>query len=126
MALVGKELGKDVGQWFRPSTSAGAIKYVDVAIFAAYMLTSLSDPWCKAPRCIARHLCHSRRPDLPDGCVFGITRSLRHRKLSRLGRRVVVVLIGIWLGVDSVNPIYYEITKVCDSWILLIIHVRSI
>ena len=29
MALVGKELGKDVGQWFRPSTTAGAIRCVD-------------------------------------------------------------------------------------------------
>ena len=28
MALVGKDLGKDVGQWFGPSTAAGAIKYV--------------------------------------------------------------------------------------------------
>jgi cysteine protease ATG4 len=27
MALAGKELGKDVGQWFGPSTAAGAIKY---------------------------------------------------------------------------------------------------
>lgn len=26
MALVGKDLGKDVGQWFGPSTAAGAIK----------------------------------------------------------------------------------------------------
>ncbi|EEB94478.1 hypothetical protein MPER_06700, partial [Moniliophthora perniciosa FA553] len=26
MALAGKELGKDVGQWFGPSTAAGAIK----------------------------------------------------------------------------------------------------
>lgn len=26
MALVGKELGKDVGQWFGPSTAAGAIR----------------------------------------------------------------------------------------------------
>ena len=28
MALVGKDLGKDVGQWFGPSTAAGAIKCV--------------------------------------------------------------------------------------------------
>jgi cysteine protease ATG4 len=28
MALAGKELGKDVGQWFGPSTAAGAIKSV--------------------------------------------------------------------------------------------------
>lgn len=26
MALAGKDLGKDVGQWFGPSTAAGAIK----------------------------------------------------------------------------------------------------
>ena len=29
MALAGKELGKDVGQWFEPSTAAGAIKCVN-------------------------------------------------------------------------------------------------
>ena len=28
MALAGKELGTDVGQWFGPSVAAGAIKYV--------------------------------------------------------------------------------------------------
>ena len=28
MALAGKELGKDVGQWFGPSTAAGAIRSV--------------------------------------------------------------------------------------------------
>ncbi len=32
MALAGKELGKDVGQWFGPSTAAGAIKYASYAI----------------------------------------------------------------------------------------------
>jgi cysteine protease ATG4 len=26
MALVGKQLGKEVGEWFGPSTAAGAIK----------------------------------------------------------------------------------------------------
>jgi len=28
MALIGKELGKEVGEWFGPSTAAGALKYV--------------------------------------------------------------------------------------------------
>jgi cysteine protease ATG4 len=32
MALAGKELGKDVGQWFGPRTAAGAIKCVDISI----------------------------------------------------------------------------------------------
>ena len=30
MALAGKELGTDVGQWFGPSVAAGAIKYVSL------------------------------------------------------------------------------------------------
>jgi hypothetical protein len=34
MALAGKELGKDVGQWFGPSTAAAAIKCVDIDIAA--------------------------------------------------------------------------------------------
>jgi cysteine protease ATG4 len=28
MALIGKELGKEVGEWFGPSTAAGALKWV--------------------------------------------------------------------------------------------------
>lgn len=28
MALIGKELGKEVGEWFGPSTAAGALKQV--------------------------------------------------------------------------------------------------
>jgi len=28
MALIGKELGKEVGEWFGPSTAAGALKSV--------------------------------------------------------------------------------------------------
>ena len=43
------------------------------------------------------------------------TQSPRPRKLSRWGGRVAVVLIGIQLGIDGVNPIYYETIKVCDS-----------
>ena len=35
MAPAGKELGKDVGQWLGPSTVAGAIKCIDIAIFFA-------------------------------------------------------------------------------------------
>ena len=39
MALAGKELGKDVGQWFGPSTAAGAIKCVndDTLIISSYI-----------------------------------------------------------------------------------------
>ena len=36
MALAGKELGTDVGQWFGPSVAAGAIKYVFSLLFPPY------------------------------------------------------------------------------------------
>ena len=39
MVLAGKELGKDVWQWFELSTAAGTIKCMDVAIVSALMLT---------------------------------------------------------------------------------------
>ena len=44
MPLAGKELGKDIMQWFGPSIAAGATKCVDTSIIAACMLTLLSDP----------------------------------------------------------------------------------
>jgi cysteine protease ATG4 len=38
MALAGKELGTDVGQWFGPSVAAGAIKYVFFFPFLSLLL----------------------------------------------------------------------------------------
>jgi cysteine protease ATG4 len=32
MALIGKELGKEVGEWFGPSTAAGALKSVSLLV----------------------------------------------------------------------------------------------
>jgi hypothetical protein len=37
--------------------------------------------------------------------------------LSRWGGRAVVVLIGIRVGTDGVNLIYYDTIHVCDSFI---------
>ncbi|KAF8271567.1 hypothetical protein EI94DRAFT_1720033, partial [Lactarius quietus] len=44
------------------------------------------------------------------------TQSPRPRKLSRWGGHGVVVLIGIWLGIDRANPIYYETIKALYSF----------
>src|SRR5258708_13673397 len=45
MALAGKELGKDVGQWFVPSTAAGAIKCVnDNALLIRSLVDLSSEP----------------------------------------------------------------------------------
>ena len=43
------------------------------------------------------------------------TQSLRPCKLSRWIGRAVVVLIGIRLGIDGVNPIYHETITMRDS-----------
>ncbi|KAI0245661.1 hypothetical protein BJV78DRAFT_1287349 [Lactifluus subvellereus] len=97
MALAGKDLGKDLGQWFGPSTAAGAIKTlvqnfpdaalgisvaVDSQIFQTDVYSASHPPGSSPPR-----------------------------KLSRWGGRAVVVLIGIRLGLDGVNPIYYDTIK---------------
>jgi cysteine protease ATG4 len=42
MALAGKDLGKEVGQWFGPSTAAGAIKCV---IISSPHLRPVPDPY---------------------------------------------------------------------------------
>ena len=44
MALAGKDLGKEVGQWFGPSTAAGAIKYVITPETYSMSLTSVRYP----------------------------------------------------------------------------------
>ena len=45
MALIGKELGKEVGEWFGPSTAAGAIKYVRFSLLERTMLITFSGHW---------------------------------------------------------------------------------
>jgi cysteine protease ATG4 len=116
MALAGKELGKDVGQWFGPSTAAGAIKYSFSLTFPFNQLT-----------CARRTLVHAF-PEAglgvsvaTDGVIYQsdvyaasnvhIGSPRRHMKAT-WGERAVLVLIGIRLGIDGVNPIYYETIKV--------------
>jgi cysteine protease ATG4 len=74
------------------------------------------------PRSITRHLGRSRRPGLPNRCLLGITSPnlLVHANCQD----GVVVLVGIRLGIDGVNPVYYVTIKVCDPFIFF--HVRSI
>ncbi|RDB31089.1 Cysteine protease ATG4 [Hypsizygus marmoreus] len=104
MALAGKELGKDVGQWFGPSTAAGAIKTLVNSFPEAGLGVSVAT----------------------DGVLFqsdvfaashtgsGNSRSpRRHAKAmsSAWGDRPVLLLVGVRLGIDGVNPIYYDTIK---------------
>ncbi|KAI0736030.1 peptidase family C54-domain-containing protein [Earliella scabrosa] len=100
MALVGKDLGKDVGQWFGPSTAAGAIKtlvnnFPDAGLGVAVATDST----------------------LYESDVYAASRSVmystRRHGPSRMewGDRAVLILIGIRLGIEGVNPLYYNTIK---------------
>lgn len=104
MALAGKALGKDVGTWFGPSTAAGSIKTLAHAFPEAQLSVSLavdgtvfaSDVYA------ASHI----------GMVSSGGRSISSRKsTAKWGGRAVLILVNIRLGIDNVNPIYYEALK---------------
>ncbi|OSD05590.1 hypothetical protein PYCCODRAFT_1443018 [Trametes coccinea BRFM310] len=100
MALVGKDLGKDVGQWFGPSTAAGAIKVLVHAFPEAGLGVAVAADGV-----------------LYESDVYAASRSVmystRRHGPSRLewGDRAVLVLIGIRLGIEGVNPVYYNTIK---------------
>ena len=74
MAVVGKELGMDVGQWLGLSTAAGAIKCVDDdAPFCALTLTCPQISGSQFPGPIARYFYCRRWPDFLDRCTIGLT-----------------------------------------------------
>lgn len=90
-ALEGKRLGKDVGEWFGPSTAAGAIK----SLVNAYEPAGLRVVSCM------------------DGAVYesDVVAASSAADGTRW-QKPVLVLINLRLGIDGVNPIYHEAVKV--------------
>ncbi|KAH9920526.1 uncharacterized protein BXZ73DRAFT_91912 [Epithele typhae] len=89
MALVGKDLGKDVGQWFGPSTAAGAIKTLVHKFPEAGLGVAVATD-----------------STLYESDVYGASRSVvyssrRHGGRMEWGDRGVLVLIGIRLGIEG-------------------------
>ena len=66
MALARKVLGKDIGQWFGPSTAAGAIECVNDVLFCPLTLTCPQITGSQFPGGIARYFYCHRWPDIPD------------------------------------------------------------
>ena len=137
MALVGKQLGKEIGEWFGPSTAAGALKWVDTGRLPGPSLKRLL-----TSQDINRALTNNFAPCglavavAADGIVYqsdvyeasqqstddwnGIPDALPFRRPRRInngkwGEKAVLVLAGIRLGLDGVNPIYHESLKVSLS-----------
>lgn len=94
-ALMGKQLGKEVGEWFGPSTAAGAIK----TLVNAYPPAGL------------------QVYSVLDGTVYRSEVEAASRSggetEAESWSKPVLVLIGLRLGIDGVNPIYHEGIKVC-------------
>ncbi|KAJ7330308.1 peptidase family C54-domain-containing protein [Mycena albidolilacea] len=96
MALAGKAAGKDVGMWFGPSAAAGALRMLVDAFPACGLGVSVAtDGTLYQTEVFAAS--HS-----PSG---------KDTKQQRWGDRPVLLLLGIRLGLDGVNPIYYETIK---------------
>ena len=118
MALAGKDLGKEVGQWFGPSTAAGAIKYVITLSIVPKPFTSLLQYRALVHAFPKAGLGVSVAVDsvIYQSDVYAASHNLigspkRHIRMS-WGNRGVLVLIGTRLGIDGVNPVYYEAIKV--------------
>lgn len=115
MATVGKHLGKEIGEWFGPSTAAGAIKALTnsfpacgIAVSAAtdgiifrseVFAASHNEDGEWEP--VAQSLpwsCGPAKPSTPGPSEFG--------------SKPVLVLVNVRLGTRDVNPIYYDSLKV--------------
>jgi len=104
----GKELGKEVGEWFGPSTAAGAIK-------------SLTNQFAPAGLGVATDV---------DGTVYrsdvfhasslatcsAVTGDHASGSTQAPWQRPVLVLINVRLGLDGVNPVYHEAIKATFSF----------
>ncbi|KAF7760326.1 hypothetical protein Agabi119p4_11002 [Agaricus bisporus var. burnettii] len=107
MALAGKEFGTDVGQWFGPSVAAGAVKRlvnefprsgVGVSVAKDGVL-SQTDVF------LASHADSSTTTRTHSKSTSSTSQALHW------GDRPVLILVGLRLGIDGVNPIYYETIK---------------
>lgn len=120
MALAGKELGKEVGSWFGPSTAAGAIKrlvgeFEDAGLEVAVAVDSVvyqSDVY--AASCTPRgpHAATAANGSKASSVGASKHHGKKNQHPQKWGDRAVLVLVGIRLGIDGVNPIYYDSVKV--------------
>ncbi|KAJ1020748.1 hypothetical protein NDA16_004140 [Ustilago loliicola] len=115
MAREGKRLGKEVGEWFGPSTAAGAIKQLVSEFPEAGIAVELAhDGVFYLDEVRAAAGASATAATSQSG---GKARSSTSRKGDiSTWRRPVLILIGIRLGLDSVNPIYYESVKATFSF----------
>ncbi|KAJ7180454.1 hypothetical protein C8R46DRAFT_1210808 [Mycena filopes] len=101
MVLAGKDAGTQVGQWFGPSVAAGAIKTLVQAFPACGMGVSVAADGVLYQSTVFE-ASHTSPPSESDSETGG--------SLS-WGDRPVLLLLGLRLGLDGVNPIYHDTLK---------------
>lgn len=100
MAREGKRLGKEVGEWFGPSTAAGAIKkLVDDYPEAGLGVTMASDGVVYLNQVKTQAQTNS---------------SGTHQRVGHWDRPVLI-LIGVRLGLEGVHPMYHDSIKVSEG-----------
>ncbi|GAA5929229.1 cysteine protease ATG4 [Sporobolomyces koalae] len=87
-ALEGQRLGKSVGEWFGPSTAAGAIRK---------LVNEFEPAGMRVVNCV-------------DGTLYENEVVAASTKDTKWDTKVLV-LINLRLGIDGVNPIYHEAIK---------------
>ncbi|WVQ93793.1 hypothetical protein IAU59_000871 [Kwoniella sp. CBS 9459] len=112
MALIGKELGKEVGEWFGPSTAAGALKTLTNSFAPCNLAvaTATDSIIYRSDVYVASNFTSEGwdgRPSVPKQRRSSASTT----KSTTWGEKAVLVLIGIRLGLDGVNPIYYDSIK---------------
>lgn len=109
MALIGKELGKEVGEWFGPSTAAGALK----TLANSFPICGLSVATA-VDGTIYRSDVYAASNTSSEHWISGEPERPRSSSVppGTWGDQAVLILIGIRLGVDGVNPLYYDSIKV--------------
>ena len=120
MAREGKRLGKEVGEWFGPSTAAGAIKQLVSEYPDAGLAVELAHDgvfYLDEVRAAAGATLSATLSRQSGKARASTTPGTTGRKGDAVTwRRPVLILIGIRLGLDSVNPIYYESVKATFSF----------
>ncbi|KAJ6473340.1 hypothetical protein C8R47DRAFT_1324442 [Mycena vitilis] len=133
MALAGKAAGKDVGMWFGPSAAAGALRTLVDAFPACGLGVSVATDGTlyQTEVYAASHSPHSAVSSSAAsvsssgshdhgkasshghgrGSSSGHSHAQQKARESKWGDRPVLLLLGIRLGLDGVNPIYYETIK---------------
>jgi cysteine protease ATG4 len=109
MALIGKELGKEVGGWFGPSTASGALKTLADGFPPCGLAVSTA-----ADGAIYKSDVFAAS-SMSDGDWIASGQKGSHEKKGRWGHKAVLILVGLRLGLDGVNPIYHDVIKVSRS-----------